>query len=103
MIPSTPKNANKLPVPKPVQATSVATQRPRSRASIPPLPESGFARCPVVAKASGVGESTIWLWVRKGKFPKPVKISERVTGWRAEQVQEFLADPQAWRLANREG
>ncbi len=85
---------------RPVHATSTPIQRARSRISIPPLPESGFARCPVVAKACGVGESTIWLWVRKGKFPKPVKISERVTGWRAENVHEFLADPGAWRAAH---
>lgn len=67
------------------------------------LPETGFARLPVVTQVVGVAGSTIWLWVRKGKFPRPVKISERVTGWRVEEVRAFLADPHGWRNVNVEG
>lgn len=99
---TTSNTAYAAAAPKPLHAASVTTQRKPS-APIPPLPESGFARLPIVAKACGVGGSTIWLWVRKGKFPKPVKISDRVTGWRAQEVSAFLADPQSWRDANAVG
>ena len=34
--------------------------------------------------------STLWRWVRLGKFPKPIKLSSRVTVWRAEDVQAWL-------------
>ena len=84
-------------------AAYAAPSKRKPSVLIPSLPETGFARLPVVAQAAGVAGSTIWLWVRKGTFPKPVKISERVTGWRVEQVREFLDDPQGWRTANAEG
>lgn len=37
-----------------------------------------------------VSASTLWLWVRDGKFPKPVKLGERVTAWRVEDVRAYL-------------
>ena len=41
-----------------------------------------------------ISEATLWRWVRKGKFPKPVKLSERVTAWRAEDVRAWLDQQQ---------
>lgn len=38
-----------------------------------------------------VSPSTVWRWVREGHFPKPFKLSDRVTVWYAEQVEAFLA------------
>jgi prophage regulatory protein len=37
-----------------------------------------------------VGASTLWRWVNAGTFPKPVKLSERVTAWNASQVQDWI-------------
>ncbi|TAM17608.1 MAG: AlpA family phage regulatory protein [Candidimonas sp.] len=84
-------------------AAYVATTQRKPRAPISPLPETGFARLPIVAPAAGVAGSTIWLWVRKGKFPRPVKVSERVTAWRVEDVREWMVNPQAWQAANVRG
>ena len=28
-----------------------------------------------------MGKTTIWAWVKEGKFPKPIKISPRMTVW----------------------
>lgn len=37
-----------------------------------------------------VTEKTIWQWVRQGKFPKPIKLSENVTVWRWSEVAAWL-------------
>ena len=34
-----------------------------------------------------VSRSCWWLGVRAGRFPKPLKLSERVTCWRAEDIR----------------
>ena len=38
-----------------------------------------------------VAHSTLWQWVKDGKFPSPVKLSPRVTAWRAAEVFEWAA------------
>lgn len=37
-----------------------------------------------------ISASTLWQWVREGKFPKPVKIGPRTTAWRVEDVRAYL-------------
>ena len=41
-----------------------------------------------------VSEKTIWTWVKQGKFPQPIKMSENVTVWRMSEVQAWI-DTQA--------
>ena len=36
-----------------------------------------------------MGESTIWKMVRNNNFPKPQKITERLTVWTREQVLDW--------------
>jgi predicted DNA-binding transcriptional regulator AlpA len=38
-----------------------------------------------------VAHSTLWAWVKHQKFPSPVKLSERVTVWRREDVENWIA------------
>ncbi len=33
-----------------------------------------------------ISKSTWWEGVRTGKFPKPIKLGERITCWRLEEV-----------------
>ena len=54
------------------------------------LPIEGFVRVGSLANILGVSVSTIWVWSRAGKLPKPVKLSERVTVWRAEEVRDWM-------------
>lgn len=62
------------------------------------LPETGFVRLPLLTgdKKTGapglvpLSKSTIWRRVAAGTFPKPVKLSERVTAWRAEDIRAWL-------------
>ena len=37
-----------------------------------------------------VSQSTWWLGVKSGKFPKPIKLSEKVTVWRGVDLLELL-------------
>jgi len=36
-----------------------------------------------------VAKSTIWQWVKDGKFPAPIKLS-RCTFWKEEEVRLFI-------------
>lgn len=47
-------------------------------------------RAKPLAKSLGIGVSTLWDWVRNGKFPKPLKLGENLTAWRADEVHAWL-------------
>lgn len=38
----------------------------------------------------GVSEKTLWEWVRKGKFPQPIKLSPTITVWRAKDIAHWM-------------
>lgn len=37
-----------------------------------------------------IAHSTLWQWVKEGKFPQPVSLSPRVTAWRVSDVQAWI-------------
>jgi prophage regulatory protein len=37
-----------------------------------------------------ISPTTVWRWVREGRFPKPFKLSDRVTVWDADEVECFI-------------
>lgn len=62
-----------------------------------PIEESALLRLPTVTDLTGAAKSTIWLWVKEGKFPRPVKLGPRSVAWKSKDVREFLEDPERWR------
>ena len=46
-------------------------------------------RAKEIAEQYSVGESTIWLWAKQGKIT-PIKISQRVTVFDAEEIENFF-------------
>lgn len=38
----------------------------------------------------GVGISTLWRWVRDGRIPKGIRLSERATVWRKSDLMSFI-------------
>jgi prophage regulatory protein len=50
----------------------------------------GFLRLPQVLKLFPVSKSTWWAGVKDGKFPAPVKLTERTTAWRVEDIKKHL-------------
>lgn len=41
-----------------------------------------------------VSKSTWWAGVKDGRFPTPIKLSARVTVWRAEDIERLLSKRQ---------
>lgn len=76
------------PVPPP--ATGVSGDRPTG--TVVRLPETGFLRQPQVLVFVPISRSTLWRRIQAGTFPGPVKLSARVTAWRAEDVRRWIAE-----------
>lgn len=55
------------------------------------LPQSQYIRqsqlIPFIVPFSS---ATLWRKVKAGEFPKPVKLSERITAWRVAEISEWL-------------
>ena len=72
---------------------------------IPQTPITAFVvtdevwRRPKVESVTGLACSTIYLQMKNGTFPKPIKIGERAVGWRMSEVNAWLEQ----RIAEREG
>lgn len=54
------------------------------------LPTTGFLRQVQVLRFVPISKSTLWRQVQAGTFPQPVKLSERVTAWRAEDLRRWI-------------
>jgi predicted DNA-binding transcriptional regulator AlpA len=56
-----------------------------------PTPSSAFLReAQLVPHMIPVSPATLWRWVREGSFPRPVRLSSRITAWRAEDVERWI-------------
>jgi len=38
----------------------------------------------------GLNAVTLWRMCREGRFPAPIKLTERRNGWPANQIEEWL-------------
>lgn len=56
------------------------------------LPETGFLRLKQVLDFIPIGKTCWWEGVKSGRYPKPVKLSERCTAWRAEDIRHLIHD-----------
>lgn len=54
------------------------------------LPQTGLLRIKQVLKFVPVSRSNWWAGVRAGRFPKAIKLSERVTAWRASDINALI-------------
>lgn len=72
----------------------------RKKKSMQRLPETGFLRLsqiignskatPPIPPLIPVCKSTWWEGVKEGHFPKPVKIGQRCTCWRVEDIRNLI-------------
>lgn len=37
-----------------------------------------------------VSRSTVWAWVKEGKFPAPIKLGPSTTCWKLSDIQQFI-------------
>lgn len=54
------------------------------------LPEAGFLRLPQILSVFPISRSAWWAGVKTGKYPQPVKLSERCTAWRVEDIRQLI-------------
>ena len=54
------------------------------------LPTEGFIRVNQLSQILGVAIVTCWRWSAQGRLPAPLKLSDRVTVWRAEDIRAFI-------------
>jgi predicted DNA-binding transcriptional regulator AlpA len=58
---------------------------------VPTLPEIGYVRqAQLVPSIVPFSSATLWRKVKAGEFPKPIKLSERVTAWKVEDVRAWM-------------
>ena len=50
----------------------------------------GYLRLRQVLKIFPVSSATWWRGVKDGSFPKPVKLTERTTAWRVEDIHQLI-------------
>ena len=72
----------------PAVASATSTTQPPS----PAIPQTGFLRQPQVLVFVPISRSTLWRRVQAGTFPVPIKLSARVTAWRAEDLRRWIAE-----------
>ena len=77
--------------PAKVAATNNLPSTPATPVSLPALPATGFLRQPQVLAFVPISKSTLWRRIQARTFPEPVKLSERVTAWRAEDIRRWIA------------
>lgn len=51
-----------------------------------------LVRLKEVTEVTALAKSTVWKYVKEGKFPKPYKISKQVTVWNSEDVEAWMDD-----------
>jgi len=49
-----------------------------------------FYRLSQLKARLNVSGSSIWAWVKAGKFPKPIKLSQNCTAWNAADVEAWV-------------
>ena len=56
--------------------------------------ERRILRMPEVCHITGLGKSTIYKKLADGLFPDPVRLGPRAMGWRANDIDKWLAAPE---------
>ena len=60
------------------------------------LPAVGYVRqSQLIPTIVPFSSATLWRRVNSGGFPRPVKLSERVTAWRVEDIRAWMNDRRA--------
>ena len=58
------------------------------------LPATGFVRLPAIVAPHGVfpvSKSTWWAGIAAGRYPRPVRLSERTSAWRVDDIRKLIA------------
>lgn len=64
--------------------------------SNPPSPDR-ILRCREVQERTGLSTSTLYDWMRRGIFPKPLQLGPRNVGWRESAITGWIDSRQSAR------
>ena len=56
------------------------------------LSEIGFLRLPQVLQFIPISKTAFYNGIREGRFPSPVKLSERTSAWRCEDIRKLIEE-----------
>ena len=84
----TTRTSSIIPAASSLTTTSAATPAPPH---LDTLPDAAFVRLPEVCRLYAIAPATAWRWVKAGKIPAPLKLSDRVTAWRVGDLRASLA------------
>ena len=48
-------------------------------------------RLPAVLNHVGLGKTSLYAAIRRGDFPRPIRLSERAVGWRRIEIDEWIS------------
>lgn len=48
-------------------------------------------RLPEVLALVGAARPTLYQWIKRGLFPRPLKLSEQMVAWREADVRDWLS------------
>jgi prophage regulatory protein len=54
--------------------------------------EVRILRLPEVSRLCGLGRSQIYALAKASKFPSPIRISDRCSGWLEHEVRQYIAE-----------
>ena len=54
--------------------------------------QKNILRIRQVQEVTGLSKSTIYLFIKQGKFKKPIQLGTRSVGWLQSDVDEFLTE-----------
>ena len=60
-----------------------------------------FLRAEEVTRVTGIPRATRYELIARGKFPKPIKLSERMVAWSAAEIAEWMQQRIAARDSGR--
>lgn len=55
------------------------------------LPPEGFSRLPEVLRRIPISRTRFYNGIKRGEFPRPVKISANVSAWRNSDILDLIA------------
>lgn len=66
-------------------------QRPFAKDQFGQLPTTGYVRqAQLIGSILPFSSATLWRKVKNREFPAPVKLGERITAWRVEDIRAWL-------------
>ena len=72
-------------------ATAAHSQQQMASHRAEPFPPNALLRLKDVSRLVGLSRSTIYSRVSDGRFPRPLRVSERSVRWRMQSILEWTA------------